>query len=138
MKQGNQQVTITDNQADILKKNIVRIRNFAKDQHENHLRCPVEHILAPTVDKWSVFVLYNLAYNETMRFNMLQKRIKGISSRMLSVTLKKLEKLSMIERKVFAEVPPRVEYSLSAFGRAYSEKLVDLNIWLMDNHANKL
>jgi len=49
---------------------------------------------------------------------------------MLSVTLKKLEEAQLVERKIYAEVPPRVEYSLTKFGYQFSEKLVDLNIWI--------
>lgn len=93
--------------------------------------CPVQDILAPSVDKWSLLIIYNLAYNGELRFNALKKYVRGISSRMLSVNLKKLEHAGLINRKVFAEVPPRVEYSLTDFGHAYSRKLIDLNLWLV-------
>jgi DNA-binding HxlR family transcriptional regulator len=93
--------------------------------------CPVHDILAPSVDKWSLFIIYNLAYSGELRFNTLKKYIDGISSRMLSVNLKKLEKAGILSRKVFAEVPPRVEYKLTEFGMSYAEKLIDLNLWLV-------
>jgi len=51
--------------------------------------CPVKGVFAPAVDKWSLFCLYNLAYNKVLRFNKLKNYIPGISARMLSVTLKK-------------------------------------------------
>ncbi len=105
---------------------------FFKACRSNNKQCPVQDVLAPTVDKWSILVLYNLAYNDVMRYNALQKRVKGISSRMLSVTLKKLEKLNMVQRKVYPEVPPRVEYKLTDFGMHYAKRLTDLNFWLAE------
>jgi len=51
---------------------------------------------------------------------------------MLSKTLKNLEQADMISRKVYAEVPPKVEYQLTEFGLAYSKKLIDLNLWLLE------
>jgi len=92
--------------------------------------CPVQDMLAPTSDKWSLFIIYNLAYNGTMRFGALQKRISGISSRMLSVTLKKLTASGIVRRQVFAEVPPRTEYGLTDFGMEYARRLIDINLWL--------
>ena len=67
-----------------------------------------------------------------MRFNELKKNIRGISGRMLSVNLKKLEGHGVIERKVFAEVPPRVEYRLTDFGLELADKTVDMNQWLLE------
>jgi len=95
--------------------------------------CPIKDVLAPTVDKWSLFCIYNLGYRDVIRFNELKKKIPGISSRMLSVTLKKLENADIVKRKVFPEVPPRVEYKMTPFGKKYAEKLLDLNLWLFEN-----
>lgn len=94
--------------------------------------CPTKDLMAATLDKWSLFVLYNLGYHQTLRFNELKKNIRGISARMLSVSLKKLEKHDLIVRQVFAEVPPRVEYALTDFGKELTEKLVDFNDWFME------
>ena len=92
--------------------------------------CPVKDIMAPTSDKWSLFCLYTIAYNEVLRFNELKGYVPGISSRMLSLTLKKLEETGMINRKVYAEIPPKVEYRLTKFGDEYAQKLVELNLWV--------
>ncbi len=125
------EVSITDNQKNRLKK---KIEKFYKDT--KHCRgtseCPVKNILAPSVDKWSLFCLYNLAYNDVLRFNQIQKYTPDISSRMLSVTLKKLEKAYLIERKVYAAVPPKVEYKLTDFGYQFSTKLIELNQWIFE------
>ena len=77
--------------------------------------------------------VFNLGYYEVLRFNELKKNIDGISSRMLAVTLKKLEGYDIVERKVYPEIPPKVEYSLTKFGFELSDKIIDLSNWFMDN-----
>lgn len=119
-----------------LKKKIEIFYAATKDCLHEKGECPIKDVLAPTVDKWSLFCMYNLAYVDVMRFNVLKKRIPGISSRMLSVTLKKLEHAKLIDRKIYPEVPPRVEYSITKFGKEYAEKLLDLNLWLF-KHRNE-
>ena len=78
--------------------------------------------------------MYNLGYYEVMRFNELKSKINGISSRMLSVTLKRLEEFGMVTRTIYPEVPPRVEYSLTEFGQKWSSKLIDLAMWFLNHH----
>lgn len=75
--------------------------------------CPIRNILARISDKWSLLVLYTLNQEPIMRFNALQKSIPDISQKMLTVTLKTLEEDGLVDRKVYAEVPPKVEYSLT-------------------------
>lgn len=75
--------------------------------------CPIRNILARISDKWSLLVLYTLNQESVMRFNTLQKNIPDISQKMLTVTLKTLEEDGFVKRKVYAEVPPKVEYSLT-------------------------
>jgi len=117
------------------KKKIEKFYVATKECMHKKGECPIKDVLAPTVDKWSLFCMYNLAYVDLIRFNDLKKKIPGISSRMLSVTLKKLEQAKLINRKLYPEVPPRVEYSITSFGKAYAEKLLDLNLWLFDNRS---
>lgn len=128
-------ITNTENQDFSLKENIRKIYSISKECPETR-RCPIKDVLAPSVDKWSLFCLYNLAYNKTLRFNKLKGFIPDISSRMLSVTLKKLESAELINRKIFAEVPPRVEYSLTDFGLEFAKRLVELNLWIHDQTTN--
>ena len=75
--------------------------------------CPIRNILARISDKWSLLVLYTSNQEPIMRFNALQKSIPDISQKMLTVTLKTLEEDGLVDRKVYAEVPPKVEYSLT-------------------------
>lgn len=82
--------------------------------------CPIRNILSRLTDKWSLLVFYSLSNSETgvIRFKELQRRIPDISQKMLTVTLRTLEEDGFVVRKVYPEVPPRVEYRLTE--RAYS------------------
>lgn len=80
--------------------------------------CPIRNVLARVGDKWSLLVLYTLQHKDVLRFKELQREIPDISQKSLTQTLRILEEDGFVLRKVFPEVPPRVEYSLT--GRAYS------------------
>ena len=125
-------VTKVDNQHLRLKNKVKKFYLVTKSCIHQKGSCPVKDILAPSTEKWSLFAMYNLAFNGVMRFNELKSRIKGISPRMLSVTLKKLEEGGIVSRKIYPVVPPKVEYELTEFGYAYSERLIDLNLWLFE------
>lgn len=132
MRVSNRPVTITENKELVLRK---KIKTFFKRYilEGEQDPCPVKDHFAPAVDKWSMFVLYYLAYTGTLRFGKLKNMIPGISSRMLSLTLKKLERMKLLTRKVYPEVPPKVEYSLTTLGYGFADRLLDLNIWLSEN-----
>lgn len=125
-------VTNADNQQVRLKNKVEVFFKKALLHRRTIGLCPTKDLMATTLDKWSLFVLYNLGYYKTLRFNELKKNIRGISSRMLSVTLKKLEQNGTIRRTVFAEVPPRVDYELTDFGSEFTEKILDLNDWFLE------
>lgn len=78
-------------------------------------QCPIRNVLSRLGDKWSLLVLYTLSRDGvgTMRFGSLLRAVPDISQKMLTVTLRTLEEDGLVERKVYAEVPPRVEYSLT-------------------------
>lgn len=81
--------------------------------------CPIRQILARISDKWSLLVLYTMRMRpDAMRFGDLRHAIPDISQKMLAYTLRTLEEDGYVSRKVYAEVPPRVEYSLTE--RAFS------------------
>jgi len=80
-------------------------------------------------DKWSLLAILNLGYFGKTRFNELKSKIDGISQRMLTVTLRTLERDGLIIRKIYAEVPPRVEYELTALGYGLLQKILDLAQW---------
>ena len=100
--------------------------------------CITKDRMAVVMDKWSLFVIYNLAYYDMLRFGELKSNIRGVSARMLSVTLKKLEHHQIVERKAFAEIPPRVEYKLTDFGKDLAGKTVELNQWLLDKRLENI
>ena len=77
--------------------------------------CEVRNILDRIADKWSLLVIYELA-DGVRRFTELRREIDGISQRMLTLTLRQLEREGLVSRKVFAVVPPRVDYQLTPLG----------------------
>ena len=100
--------------------------------------CPVRDVLSRLGDKWSILVLVTLNANGTMRFSDIHKTIEDISQRMLTVTLRTLESDGLVERRIYAEVPPRVEYNLTDTGRSlipHVEALVD---WALEHMAGIL
>ena len=77
--------------------------------------CPVETTLMLIGDKWKVLILWNLM-NGTMRFGELKKSIGHVSQKVLTSQLRQMEESGLLTRKVYAEVPPRVEYTLTDLG----------------------
>ena len=99
--------------------------------------CPIRNVLSRICDKWSLLVIYTLnAHNaEPIRFNALRKLIPDISQKMLTSTLKTLEADGSVNRKVYAEVPPRVEYSLTPRAETLIPIMDHLIEWALDNMA---
>lgn len=95
--------------------------------------CPVRDVLDRIGDQWSILVLEALSRG-TLRFNELMRAIGDVSKQMLSKTLKRLEQDGFVQRTVFAEVPPRVEYALTDLGRSFLEPLGALVQWADLNH----
>ena len=102
-------------------------------QNELYPDCPIRHILARISDKWSILVLFTLNQSALMRFNALQKNIPDISQKMLTVTLRTLEEDGFVRRQVYAEVPPRVEYSLTDRAVSLLPHINSLITWAKDN-----
>ena len=97
--------------------------------------CPIRNVLARISDKWSLLVIYtlNVHKEEPLRFNALRKLIPDISQKMLTSTLKTLETDGYVNRKVYAEVPPRVEYSLTSRAESLIPIMNDLIGWIPAN-----
>jgi len=91
--------------------------------------CHAREILARVGDKWSVYVIHVLGDAGTLRFNELRSRVDGISQRMLTVTLRGMERDGLVARTVHAEVPPRVEYALTQLGSTLRELVKGLVEW---------
>ena len=95
--------------------------------------CPIRNVVARFGDKWSLLVLLVINSNGTVRFNELGRQIPDISTRVLSSTLKTLEADGLINRKVYAQVPPKVEYSLTDTGRSLIPLIMQLTEWAQQN-----
>ena len=91
--------------------------------------CPIRNVLARVGDKWSLLVLYTLQHKGSLRFKQLQRLLSDISQKSLTQTLRILEEDGFVSRKVYAEVPPRVEYSLTERSMSFLP-VVNSLIWL--------
>ena len=96
--------------------------------------CEVRQILDRIADKWSLLVIA-LLDKRTMRFAELQRSIEGISKRMLTTTLRQLERDGIVERTVYPTVPPKVEYNLTSVGNSLHETVQALVLWTEANQA---
>lgn len=96
--------------------------------------CEVRQILDRIADKWSLLVIA-LLDKRTMRFAELLRSIEGISKRMLTTTLRQLERDGIVERTVYPSVPPKVEYNLTPLGNSLHETVQALVIWTEANQA---
>lgn len=100
---------------------------------ENHSlkECPIFLTLSLIANKWSVRLLYFLLKAEanTLRFSQLQKAMGGITQRELTKHLREFEKAGIVDRKVYPQVPPRVEYTLTALGKTLWEPIDALSLW---------
>ena len=92
--------------------------------------CPVETTLLLIGDKWKVLIIRDLMEG-TKRFNELMRSVTGISQKVLTSHLRAMEKAGLVNRKVFAEVPPRVEYSLTETGLSLKPILDSMVAWGM-------
>ena len=95
--------------------------------------CPVRNVLSRVGDKWSMLILFTLESHPTIIFKELQRNIPDISQKILTATLKTLEADGLVKREVFPEVPPRVEYSLTAKGLSLLPLIDNLLTWASDN-----
>jgi DNA-binding HxlR family transcriptional regulator len=98
--------------------------------------CEVRQILDRVADKWSLLAI-TLLEQRTLRFSELQRRIDGISQRMLTVTLRQLERDGLVRRTVYPVVPPRVEYSLTPLGATLHTTIKSLVTWT-EQHQSEI
>ena len=101
-------------------------------------QCPdckrINEVLTRVGDRWSVLVIISLAQYGTLRFNELKHNL-GISQRMLSRTLKELERDGLVNRTYHPTIPPKVEYNLTPMGQSFREPVSALGHWALDNLA---
>ena len=101
------------------------------DIKAEYLACPIRQVVSRFGDKWSTLVLFMLNKSDTgiLRFNEIRHLMTDCSQKMLSQTLKNLEQSHLVNRKVYPEVPPRVEYSLTETGKSLMPALTALIAW---------
>lgn len=106
------------------------------EKYTNIELCPIRNILSRFSGKWSLLILCVLSENSSTRFNEISKAIPDISSKVLSDTLKNLEADGLINRCLYAEIPPRVEYSLTPMAQDLMPILSQLIKWALDNFSS--
>jgi DNA-binding HxlR family transcriptional regulator len=102
---------------------------FEPDEEGN---CPIREVLDRVGDTWSLLVIINLQAAPT-RFNALKRSIEGISQRMLTVTLRSLERDGLVRRTVRPTTPPEVEYALTELGHSIAVPVAALGLWAVNN-----
>jgi DNA-binding HxlR family transcriptional regulator len=91
-------------------------------------KCPVELFIEVLGSKWKIFIIWNLK-NRTLRFSALQKKMHNVNSKTLTTHLRELENLKILSRVVFPQVPLRVEYSLTEYGKEILPVFDAMRIW---------
>ena len=94
--------------------------------------CPTRHVLDLIGDKWAALIV-GLLEQRPQRFAALHRQIGGVSQKMLTQTLRRLERDGLVQRTVYAEVPPRVEYALTPLGQTLCAPLAALRTWAEAN-----
>ena len=109
------------------------------DIKAEYLACPIRQVVSRFGDKWSLLVLYTINESESgvMRFNELRRFMTDCSQKMLSQTLKNLEQSHLVHRKVYPEVPPRVEYTLTDLGKSLMPSIQSILKWSVE-HFNEV
>ncbi|GAA3933176.1 transcriptional regulator [Chitinophaga oryziterrae] len=93
------------------------------------VNCPIRQVLDRFGDKWSILVVELLSGKGRLRFSEIGQHIGDISQKMLTVTLRSLESDGLISREIFPEIPPRVEYELTALGKSLVPHIESLTGW---------
>lgn len=99
---------------------------------------PFEYTLSIVSGKWKLKIIYLLACVSPVRYNVLKKRIDGITHKMLSTQLKELEQEGIISRKEYPQVPPKVEYSLTLKGKSLIPIIMDMCEWGKEHSSENL
>ena len=98
--------------------------------------CPVEITLGVISGRWKVMIIHQLLEG-TKRFNQLHRELSGITHRTLTKQLREMEANGLIVRRDYAEIPPRVEYSLSPLGMTLKDILMAMHVWA-EKHGHKV
>ena len=103
---------------------------------ESMMVCPLEGVLGTISRKWAILVVNYIGNADTARFKGMMQKLTGINPKTLTCRLRELQKAGLIDREAFAEVPPRVEYTLTEAGRELQRALVPLMEWFEHNNPD--
>ncbi len=110
------------------------VREGWREKYPHYTNCPTRDVLDQISDKWSTLIIVTLA-ERPRRFGELRREIDDISQRMLTQTLRDLQRDGLVARQVFATTPPSVEYSLTPLGRSLLVPLAGLMHWAESRHG---
>lgn len=99
--------------------------------------CPLEGVIDVISKKWALLIINAIGNYGSLRFNKLMEELQGISPKTLADTLKQLQKEQLLKRESFAEIPPRVEYSLTKDGLGLREAVVPILKWAATRQGSK-
>jgi DNA-binding HxlR family transcriptional regulator len=97
----------------------------------------VREVLGRIADKWTLLVIGALGEEGELRFTRLQERVGGVSQKMLTKTLRQMERDGLVTRRVYPVVPPRVEYKLTPMGESLGEAVCSIWMWV-EKHASQV
>lgn len=110
-----------------------KARDYPKDV-DPKIEKLVRDMISGLADKWTVVILDTLWDEGTLRFSELARHVEGISQKMLTQTLRRMERDGLVIRTLYASVPPKVEYRLSPLGLSLGAAFCNVWIWAVENH----
>jgi len=116
-----------------MKESSGKIIDIGEGRTIDTANCPVRQVLDRIGDKWSTLVILMLGDTGIMRFNEIGSAIGDISQKMLTATLRNLEADGLVSRKIYPEIPPRVEYELTELGKSLLPLIRALEVWADGN-----
>ena len=99
------------------------------EKNESEEDCPIRRVLELLSGRWRPQIIYTLYKHPSCRFSELQRSIPRVTNAMLTATLRDLERIGIVDRRQFNEVPPHVEYSLTTKGKALLPILYEMTVW---------
>lgn len=122
-------------QADTPRHAAVRRELAEAEKLDPRVAALVNQVIARVADKWTMIILDVLAEHGTLRFTQLGRHVEGISQKMLTQTLREMEREGLLQRTVYPEVPPKVEYRLTDLGLELGEAFCGVWLWAERNLA---